>query len=411
MGPTMIVSIKDRETLGAIRPALVVAYLRGQGWTREAWEPSRYSIWVKRGTGEHREAELLLPLDSRFDDFPERMAELLAVLQRIEQRSQLSIVSDISATNRDVFRFRADPPTSFVGTMPLEAGAVFVGRVKDLLLYAATAEKSPRRASIQGSRSDEVTRFMSSALLGQTEVGSFIVRAEVPVPTNITDDLFPQHVDPATEPFERKAGVRLMDVLQRTHDAALEALETNRFQPFSELLQIGGSAGLYSTITEAQQVVPSSPLDISCSWAPSRPFIGTPPPERVTFEPEVIAPIREAVRILQPKQPIDNVLLVGTVEVLHQAAQEELIGELRLNTLVDRSPRNVYFHLQRPIYNLAIDAFNERVQLAVRGDLVKEGRFWRLNNPHDVQVLRPEPEPGSEPEPGESEAGSEPESE
>jgi hypothetical protein len=58
----------------------------------------------------------------------------------------------------------------------------------------------------------------------------------------------------------------------------------------------------------------------------------------------------------------------------------------------------VYFYLQRPIYKLAIEAFEERVQLAVRGDLEKEGKFWRLNNPHDVQVLRPESEPESEPE-------------
>lgn len=404
----MIVSIKDRQTLGAIKPTLAVAYLRAKGWTRAAWEPSRYSIWVKSAAGGQN--ELLLPLDPSFGDFPERMAELLAVLQRVEERSQLSILSDISSTNRDVFRFRADPQTSFLGTMPLEAGALFVGHVKDLLLYAATAEKSPRRASILGKRSDEVTRFMSRALLGQTEVGSFIVRAEVPVPAKITEDLFPERVEPASEPFERKAGVRLMDVLQRTHDAALEALETNKFQPFSELLQVGGSVGLYHTITEAQQVVPSSALDISCSWAPSRPFVGPPPPETVTFEPDVIVPIREAVRILQPKQPVDDVLLTGTVELLQQAAQEELIGELRLNALVEGRPRNVYFYLQRPTYNLAIEAFEERVQLAVRGDLVKEGRFWRLNNPHDIQVLRPDPEPESaEEEEAESDSESKPE--
>lgn len=386
----MIVSIKDRETLSAIRPTLAVAYLRAKGWSRAAYEPGRYSIWLKPSSGGSQ--ELLLPLDPKLGDFPERMAELLEILQRIEERSQLTILSDISSTNRDVYRFRADPPTSYLGTMPLEAGAVFVANVKDLLLYAATAEKSPRRPTLAGKRADEVTRFMASALLGQTEHGSFIVRAEVPVPANLTEDLFPEHVEPASEPFERKVGMRLMDVLEQTHEAALEALQTNKFHPFSELLDVGGSIGLYTTIAEAQQVVPSSPLDISCSWAPSRPLVGPPPPETVTFEPDIIVPIREAVRILQPREPVDNVLLVGSVELLQQSAQEELIGQLRLNTLVDGRPRNVHLYLQRPTYNLAIEAFDERVQLAVRGDLVQEGRSWRLNNPHDVQVLRPEEE-------------------
>jgi hypothetical protein len=304
----------------------------------------------------------------------------------VEERSQLTILQDIEVTSCDIYRFREDPPTAFVGTIGIDEGARLVTYVRDLLLYGATAEYSPTRSTVAGRRPDEVARFMSQALLGQTEASSFVVRAQVPVPGKLTDDLFPESVEPSSEPFERRAGVRLMTVLRDTREAAIEALQTNEFRPFAELLRVGGSVGLYSVLVEAQAIVPASPLEISCSWAPSRPAVGRPP-TGVTFEPELVTPIREAVRILRPTVPLEGIQLVGPVELLQRAAQEELIGELAMRALVEGRVRNVHFFLERPDYDLAIQAFAGQVPLAVTGDLVKEGKYWRLRNPHHVRVI------------------------
>lgn len=380
----MIVNIRDRATLLSISPTLVAGYLRTAGWKRAAHEPTRYSIWARESAGSR--VELLLPLDASLGDFAERMAELLEELQRVEARSQLAILRDVETTSCDVFRFKEDPHTSFVGTIPLDEGARLVSYARDFLLYGATAEHSPQRASLAGKRSEEVASFMSRALLGQTEASSFIVRAQVPVPGRPADELFPEAVAPGSEPFERRAGVRMMTVLRDTREAAVEAIQTSNYGPFSELLQSGGSIGLYNTVAEAQDIAPASTLEITCSWAPSRPAVGKPP-LTVVFEPELVLPIREAVRILLPTVPREGVHLVGLVELLQQGAQEELIGEVAMTTLVEGRARKVYFFLERPTYNLAIQAFDARVPLAVRGDLVKEGKHWRLKAPRDVRVV------------------------
>lgn len=378
----MIIKIKDRATLLSIHPARVGAYLNARGWKRMAHEPSRYSLWVK--ASRDRSTEVLLPLDSRLGDFAERMAELLGDMQREEQRSELEILRDIENGSCDVFRFRKEPHSGFLGAIPIEEGVRFVGYTRDFLLYGATAEYDPTRLSVGGRRSEDVSRFMSQALLGQTEISSFVVTAQVPVPGRLMEDLFPEAVSPASEPFERRAGIRLMNLLTYTREAALEAAQTGDFRPFSEILNEGATVNLYSALVEAQEIVPGEPLEISCTWAPIRPLVGRAPSGIVTFEPEIVQPLRAAIEILKPRTPKEGERLFGYVERLEQPAQEVLIGDLAITTLVSGRALKVRFSLQQPDYDSAISAFREKRPIEIVGDLVKEGRHWVLRNPRNL---------------------------
>ncbi|HEY2294322.1 MAG TPA: hypothetical protein VGM86_26785 [Thermoanaerobaculia bacterium] len=347
-------------------------------------EANRYSLWVK--TVEGQPVEILLPFDPRLGDFAERMAELLGDLQRDEQRSQLEILRDIEVGSCDIFRFRKEPHSGFLGAIPIEDGVRFVGYARDFLLYGATAEYEPTRLTVGGRRSEDVARFMSKALLGQTEVSSFVVTAQIPIPARLTDDLFPEAVEASSEPFERRAGIRLMNVLSYTREAALEAAQTNNFGPFSEIVREGATVNLYSALVEAQEIVPGEPLEISCSWAPIRPLIGRAPVSSVRFEPEIVQPLKAAVEILKPRIPKEGERVFGYVELLQQEAQEVLIGDLAITTVMNKREIKVHLSLQRPDYDQAIVAFREKRPIEITGDLVKEGRYWVLRNPRDLVV-------------------------
>jgi hypothetical protein len=227
---------------------------------------------------------------------------------------------------------------------------------------------------------------MSQVLLGQTEISSFVVTAQVPVPTRLTEDLFPEAVAQSVEPFERRAGIRLMNVLSRTREAAMEVAQTRDFRPFAEMMQEGATISLYNTLVEAQQIVPGEPLAISCSWAAIRPVVGLLPPASVIFEPELISPLKAAVDILRPRTPREGIRLFGLVERLEQDAQETLIGDLAITAPVDRRARKVRMSLQQPDYADAIRAFGQKRPIEITGDLVKEGKFWVLRNPRDLVV-------------------------
>jgi hypothetical protein len=380
----MIVSIRDQATLLGIHPARVGTYLKANSWKRLQIEPDRYSLWVKPVEGEA--VELLLPLNSALADFTERMAELLNDLQRAEQRSQIEILRDIEASGCDIFRFRKNPRSAYLGTIPIEDGARFVGHARDFMLYAAAAEHEPARLTVSGRRSDDVVRFMSQALLGQTEISSFVVTAQVPVPARLTEDLFPGIVSLSSEPFERRAGVRLMNILSDTREAALEVSQTNDLRPFFEIIKKGATVNLYSGIVEAQEIIPGEPLEISCSWAPVRPLVGPAPAEVVRFEPEIMPAIKSAAATLKSRAPREGERIFGLVEDLHRKAQEVLIGDLAITALVNNRAVKVYFSLAKPEYDSAIAAFSDKRPIEVTGDLVKESRHWVLKNPRDLVI-------------------------
>ncbi len=381
----MILAIKDPGTLHRVHPAQVGAYLLAKGWQRRRHEPNRFSLWTK-AVGEENH-EVLLPLDSRLGDFVERMAELLADLQREEMRSQLEILRDVEAGTCDVFRFRKSVHPVYAGTIPIEDGVRFVSSVRDLLLDSASAEHGLSRLSTAGRRPDAVAQFMNDALLGQTEVSSFVVTAQIPIPARLNDELFPEALTPASEPFERRAGVRLMTSLQETRAAALEVAQTNDVRAFKEVLARGLSPRFFKAIIEAQGAAAGEALSVSSSWASSRPLLGPGRVDEVTFEPEMVLPLRAAVERLQALAPREGETIYGFVELLEQPAQERLIGELAIKSTVDGRARKVRLRLPQPEYGEAIQAFGEKRPVKVTGDLVKDGKFWLLHNPRDLVVF------------------------
>lgn len=381
----MRVEIKDRETLSSVSPDLASHYLRSKGWTRTRHEPDRFSVWRRAEPA----GEVLVPLNRAFDDFAQRIAELLSDLQRIEERSEFEILRDINAAGSDIFRFRNQPFTPLAGTIQLEAGVRFVAAVRDMLLSGATSERDPNRGATAGRWTDEVSEFMRQALLGQTEIGSFVVTAQVPIQAPLGPDLFPDEVPPRMEPFERRAGIRMMSILAHAQSAAVRALEVDTLDGFRGLAR-GPSLQMMAALVDAQEVTPTAPLEVSAAWAPSRPLLGERPAPVVRFEPELIDPIRRVVIAARDVEPIPGANLVGPVQYLERTPQQPLIGDLAITTTIGGRTRKVYFSLEQPLYNEVIEAFQREWLIGVTGELDKAGKFWVLRNVRELRIFKRE---------------------
>lgn len=75
------------------------------------------------------------------------------------------------------------------------------------------------------------------------------------------------------------------------------------------------------------------------------------------------------------------------------ASSESGAGEVRINVLLDGRPRKVRVDLSAGDYNRAVHAHARRdsgVLVRCAGDLVKDGRMYRLLDPRRFEVLTPE---------------------
>lgn len=89
-------AIRDIETLKSIQPKQIIAYLKRTGWQKETSIPDKAEIWVlKKENSDQDCADILLPLNTSFQDYPLRMSEILVTLEEIEDRSQKEILQNI----------------------------------------------------------------------------------------------------------------------------------------------------------------------------------------------------------------------------------------------------------------------------------------------------------------------------
>ncbi|GAB1541148.1 hypothetical protein NUACC21_38180 [Scytonema sp. NUACC21] len=84
----------DNDILKSLDPCQVAAYLQSKGWHERTRVPAQVSSWT-RDTFNEDKLKIYLPLDQDFDDYPRRMYEVMEILEKAENRSQLDILSEL----------------------------------------------------------------------------------------------------------------------------------------------------------------------------------------------------------------------------------------------------------------------------------------------------------------------------
>ncbi len=89
----MLVQIRDRAALSSLSSTSLRHYLKNHGWKDAGRWGKRATIHTKKYGG--RNWEILIPISDAVADYAESMAESIAILSTVEERSQLDVFYDI----------------------------------------------------------------------------------------------------------------------------------------------------------------------------------------------------------------------------------------------------------------------------------------------------------------------------
>ena len=366
----MRATISDSAAMCTIRPVDIASYLRQAQWTEQEQDENK-AIWTRD------DFEVLVPLNSTFRDYPIRMAEVLDTLSAAEKRPQLELFEDLTTSSMDVIRLHLIDPDVEAGSVPLEDAAMMGTRARDLLSAAACAAKSPR--PVYGpKRPDEVSTYIRSVRMGQTEHGSYVLKLLSPVPPYLSESeptcgqLEIDGIEPpaSEQPFARRVTMQLAIALDAARASALTAAGNGRMAAFEEAVRSGVSANLCDAI--AGFAARKRRLDISISWALSRPVSGTPP-SRITFAPDTFPTIEEAARLFRESAPREDFEVYGPV-VKCQRDQNAGEGEVTVHAFVEERLRRIAITLDATEYGVAVDAHRLEQPIRCTGRLVKDGK-------------------------------------
>lgn len=380
----MKVAIRDVSTLRGLKPLEIAAYLRAKGWRQEGEFDGKASLWLLRPeVGE--EVDVTLPLRQDLGDFALRMSEILGTLARVEDRSQLDIIQDLLTVTSDLIRVRASSRDHDDGTLPLEQAVEFVERSRDLMLAAACATLN-KRPYFGPRKPFQATDYLRQLRMGQTGGGSYVLTILSPVTPELRAPQDEPH-EPPPEPYERQVIRTLLDALTAALQAARLAAANGVMQPFRAAIGRGVSANLCEAIVGLSKSSPEG-LEIAVSWARARPMQATVP-ARVFLASDSITIIAEAGRLFRETAPIEDFDLEGVVTRLHRP-EGATVGDVAITGYVDGQLRNIVVPLGAPFYSRAVRAHDERRSVTCQGDLVKEGRGYRLQNPRHFELAAAE---------------------
>lgn len=375
----MKASIRDPDELRLLEPESIQAYLRFRGWLSEDAGHPRAKLWyIDIGRDSF---EALLPSTQVVRDYVLRVSELLRTLERVEQRSQLDIVRDITLVTSDVVRVRL--PTNHRGDgIPLPDGVRLVEHAMSMMAAAAASAVTPKKV-LPSRRPAQAQDYLDHVRMGQTERGSFILTIVSDVRPLLTPGA-PGLLEYMDEPFPRRVTRTLVHALAAAYDASILARRSGEFTAFERGVELGVSANMCEAISgmvEAAQDQKGVSLEVD--WAPSSPVDEQgPAPLEFTHEDREI--LTEAARKLRENSPYEGLPITGVVTSLRREEASEN-GSAVVSCVIEGTLRRLVVPLSPEEYEVAIDAHREKRGIFFKADVAQAGRQYHATN---IQSLR-----------------------
>ena len=381
----------DPAALSAVDPGALRAYLDARGWCHLEPYGQHGDVYAR-----DEAPEIVAPTTSALHDYPRRIAEIVDILATVEDRDALRVYRDLTTAAFDLIRVRA-PGAEGDGSIPLDRGVVLMHESRELLLAAACASVRSA-ATFRTGAIREATDYLRDVRMGQTERDGFVVTMLSPVPRDLaprTRDLLGDPMPSTTEtPFPRRVTCRLVESLQGLKEALVAVERGADVEAFRERVPLGVSANLCEAASRLAAA--GDGIGVSLSWALTRSvhprYAARPDVELTKAE---AATLGEAARVLRDREARSGERLQGMIVRLSRGAGA-VGGRVALKALVDGAMVSVSV-VPRPSDDDAfVEAYRQRREVIVEGELRRVGQRWRLKDPRHVVVLPAESDDPSE---------------
>jgi hypothetical protein len=374
----------DVRTISALSPTHVAGYLRGSGWQDQGKYGSYGQLYSK--SVDDRTFNVVLPRLATIADFATRMKELINVVAGVESRRAASVLFDLTLAPFDVIRVRSMDADAY-GSIRFAHGLDLHEEAKRAVIAAANAAASeqPRKAW-KGRRSDSVGQYLERLRLGQTENASFSLTVLSPYSFD------PEEQEKATlfdeQAFGRRVTLKFGSALTAIEAALAEAVAGDPLPAFEKGIAAGVSADMCQAL--AKLADNESGIEVSVSWSPAKPASG---PIRLSLTPQDSAVLHEVARTFAQEEPEPEFVLVGLVEEIKEKP-ERFDGSVVIQAKLPQqtSVRKIRVHFAERDRDFVYDAAKNKRWVRVIGNLARDGKHLKLDEPHDFSIVEPSDE-------------------
>lgn len=377
----MIVQIRDSAALSSIPVASLRSYLASRGWDDMGkWGKRPIAVFAKENGG--RTWEILVPHRDSIGGYAANMAEALAVLAAVEDRSQLDIFQDLMGAGADVIRARAlnglrDKPLSLRRKSELYRDAYGM-----IAAAARAADAIKPQANYRGPLSENVRDYLDGVQPMPDLCNGYALALRSPVPKefetqeNLGGDFY--------APFPRRAALKLAQALKIAGSAIEEAVAGGGLESFRKAIPRGVSSNLCESV--ANLAKNGGGVEIALSWSPARPPSASVVSSSLFVFSEHSADIlSEVARVFRRDEPSMNEKVIAHVVKLERKP-EEFDGRAEISCSRENRATRLKVEFERASYDAVVKAFRDRAAIELTGDIYREGGKYELRNPRCLSI-------------------------
>lgn len=355
-------------------------------WVLAASAPGAFDVWSDPESA----GEILLPTNREAPDFEGllRHAHNTLTLQYgFEAREILARTRFAVAGSLRTARWRKATPFD-AGAIGWQEGEALISDARSQLAAAAKSTLEPRR--YHGNSGAFIAReFLAGALMGQTDVGSFIINALVPVEREFfISKAAAERTARAPGILHHQAdvvsGLEVLTTFERATSATRDVLDAYRSQPRDELFGEASQEGVsFEFVRALANSLSTGDLQIEVLGGEST----NENRARVTveFESVDLVPLSRAASYLVQTKPSQRATVTGHVTLLSRDDREAK-RVVRLQVTGGADAKVIRVRLDGDQYDLALTAHQERRAITVTGELERDGKYFWLYGARGMSV-------------------------
>lgn len=350
------------------------AYLQHKQWFEDGKLRSVATIWHRH---DNEEAEVVLPYSS-VKDYWQRMRDALASVASIEGREVFEVLAEVKRLFANVITIRVIHDDTTDGTIPINDGVLLIAKAKELVSAAARSLYAKKKQFTRGAPK-EAKEYLDTLLLGQTEVGSYVVNVIAPVQPMVTAS-----ANTAEIPLAQAITSNLVAGLSALEAASARFEDGGNFDVFDDAVLAGASSNMCDALLGFSGAERNRAFEIIVKQASTPLFESMP--SKFVFDGNHVKALEKATDYYKGDYVLPDRMLTGHITKLSRP-KEETSGVVTIESFFGEVERKVQVELTGDEYHQAVVAHDTGKLVRIEGDVHVKSKSAQLLNPKNFGVI------------------------
>lgn len=350
-------------------------YLQSKQWHEDGKVRSVATIWHR---SDDEDAEILIPWPSAKDYLP-RLRQALSSVATYEGRLVSDVLTDVRRLFSNVITVRVIHDDTSDGTIPIKDGVLLIAKAKDLLSAAAQSVYAKRKQFTRAAPKD-AKAYLETLLLGQTEIGSYVVNVIAPAQPIASADT--RMAD--AMPLGQAITLSLVTGLEALEKASVAYEEMGDLKAFDAAVMAGASSNMCDALLGFSGEKHHRAFEITVTGPPGPMFESEP--KKFAFDSSQVALLERVSGYYKDDYVLPQRRLTGYITKLSRP-QDETAGTITIDSTLGDIERKVRVELSSDDYHMAVLAHDNSKLVRVEGDVHIKSKSAQLLNPSNFGVI------------------------